>query len=143
MCENRTMCLRINNINPNPISSLHKDIKITLIERHPSWMVPRIWCFNRTNKTQVTLLIFLVSPDLVGSQVSRIEVSFRGVEDHAMDASLWLILVVLDALLQATLLVHREDVTESGMVVEWVSIDIERRLLCCKYKNCSCIGIRL
>lgn len=67
-----------------------------------------------------------------------------------MDGGFRTVFIVLDVFVQRTFLVDRKDVSEACMVVEWVAIDIVRRLfgrknedgsgLCLK-ASCSYCGI--
>ena len=83
-----------------------------------------------TDQSQVSsLAILLVRPNLVCPQIRRVEVRFRGIKDHAMDAGFGTVLIVLYVRSQASGLVDGEDVAVASVVVERVSVDVEGRLL--------------
>lgn len=67
---------------------------------------------------------FTVHPELVGAQVGRVEVLLLRVKDHAVDARVRLVLVVLDILDQgAAGRVCGENCAVTGVVVEGVAVD--------------------
>ena len=68
-------------------------------------------------------------PELVGGQVGGVEISLRQIKDHAMDASVGLVGIVLGIGLQGAGCADREDVAEAGMLVEGVAIHGVRWLL--------------
>lgn len=83
----------------------------------------------------------LVRPDFVRPHVGGVEVLFVLIEDHAVDCGVVLVRVVLDVLLQATLLVDGENVSITGEVVERISVDVVRRLVGSKNKDGTSLGV--
>lgn len=103
--ESRNVTLLINNINRQPIPRLHQNIKIlpTRMNSHPSRVVS--WCrgLKRIDQCQLPgLCILFVSPNLVRSEIRRVQISLGGIEYHPVNACFGLILVVLDILVQGT-----------------------------------------
>ncbi len=83
------------------------------------------------NETQLALGVLFVSPDFVPSQVCGVEICFCGVKSHAVNSRLGAILIILDALFKNSFLIDREDISPTCVVIERISVDIERRLLRC------------
>lgn len=76
-------------------------------------------------QSQLTGLgILLVRPDFVGREIGGVKVGLRGVKDHAVDARLGVIFVVLHILIKLAVLCDREDVTVTSVVVEWIAVDV-------------------
>ena len=71
-----------------------------------------------------------MSPEFVGAKVGGVEIFLLRVKDHAVDASVGLVRVVLDVLLESLCgVVCGEDSAVTGVVVEWVAVDTVRRLV--------------
>ena len=71
-----------------------------------------------------------MSPKFVGAKVGGVEIFFLRVKDHAVDASVRLVRVVLDVLFESLCgVVCGKDGTVTGVVVEWVAVDTVRRLV--------------
>ncbi|CEI40753.1 unnamed protein product [Fusarium venenatum] len=65
-----------------------------------------------------------MGPELVGAKVGRVKILLLGVKDHAMDASVRLVGVVLNVLLESLCgVVGGEDSAVAGVVVEWIAVD--------------------
>ena len=102
------------------------------MHRYPPRVVSGGWGINTVDECELACLaIFHVCPDLVSSQVGRIEVGFGGIEDHSVYSRLGDIFVVLDVRFHTAALVDRENISIAGVVVEWISIDVVRWFLCC------------
>ena len=93
------------------------------------------------NERQLALGVLFVSPDFVAPQVCRVKISFCGIEYHAVDSCLGTVLVILDAFLERSFLIHCEDVPETSVVIERVAVHVERWLLCCQDEDCSCVRV--
>jgi hypothetical protein len=95
-------------------------------------MISRSWSFECVYQGQLTcLLVFLVSPDFVGSEIRRVEISFCGIEYHAVDSGFGTVFVVLDVLCQRAVRIDGEYVPVTCMVVEGVSVDVVGWLFGC------------
>lgn len=130
--EHRCMPVFIDHVDGKPIACLHQDIEIHPfgMHRHPPGVIFRRWGINAVDKRELACLaIFLVRPDLVSSQVGRIEVVFPGIKDHSMYSRLGHIRVILNIGFNAAALVDGENITVASMIVERISIDIVRWLL--------------
>jgi hypothetical protein len=82
-----------------------------------------------------------VGPELVGGQVGRVEVGLGGVEDHAVDAGVGLVGVVLDVASEGASGGDGEDVAEAGMLVEGVGIDGVGGLFGCEEEDGARVGV--
>lgn len=82
-----------------------------------------------------------VSPQLVGSQVGRVEVGLGWVKDHAVDAGVFLVGVVLDIVLEGTRVGDIEDVTVAGVLVEGIAVDVVRGLLGGQEEDGAGVGV--
>lgn len=67
-------------------------------------------------------------PQLVGREIGGIEVGLCWVKDHAVDARVWLVRVILRVLCESASLAHRKDVAVSSVLVEGVGVDVVRWL---------------
>lgn len=67
-------------------------------------------------------------PQLVGREIGGVEVGLGWVKDHAVDARVWLVGVVLRVLCERTTLADGEDIAVASMVVEGVGVDVVRWL---------------
>ena len=105
MCEDGNMSLLIDNIKCKSVPSLHQNIQIILVQLHPSGVVAWIRSIHGMNQGQMTLAIFLVSPDFVSSKICGVEIGFCVVKYHAVDPSLGHVLIILDAFLKASFVV--------------------------------------
>lgn len=130
--EHRCMPVLIDHVDGKPVARFHQNIQIysARMHRYPPGVVSGSWSINAVDQCKLACLaIFLMRPDLVSSQVGRIEVCFRAIEHHSMYSRFGNILVVLDIGFHAATLVDRENVAIARVVVEWISIDIVRWLL--------------
>ena len=94
-------------------------------------MISWRWSFQRVNQSQLTrLLILLVSPDFVGSEIRGVEIGLCRVKDHTMDPGFRAIFVVLYILLQRSIFVDGKHIAVTCVIVEWISIDVVRGLFC-------------
>lgn len=80
-------------------------------------------------------------PNFVGLKVGRVEISLGRIKDHSVNASVRFILVVLNILIELTLLGDREDIAISSVFVERISVDVERRLMSSQDENGASVGV--
>lgn len=67
-------------------------------------------------------------PQLVGREIGGVEVGLGRVEDHAVDACVGLVRVILRVLCKCSRLADGKDVAVASMVVERVGVDVVRWL---------------
>lgn len=98
---------------------------------NPSRMVAGGRCIDAADQGESAVAGLFVCPDLVRPHICRVEIRLGRVKDHSVDGGLFAVFVVLDVLIQLASTVDRKDVAVTRMLVEWVTIDAVRRLLCC------------
>ena len=124
----------VDHVDGKPVARFHQDVQInaTRVYRNPPGMVLGRRSVQTGDECELArLAIFLVGPDLVSSQVGRIEVGLGWIEDHSVDSRLGAVLVVLNVRFHTAALVDRENIAVAGVVVEWTAIDIVRCFHCC------------
>lgn len=126
------------------VSAFHQCVEVVSrwVHGHPSWVVPLARRFDTAYSGELTgFRVLLVAPNPVGPHVRRVQVALCGIKRHAVDCSLGAVFVVLDVLLEPAILIHGEDVAEAGVVVEWVTVDVVRWLLCREDENGPRLGV--
>lgn len=84
-----------------------------------------------------------MGPDLVGAKVGRVKILLLGVKDHAMDASVRLVGVILNILLKSLCgIVGGEDGAVAGMIIKWVAVNGVRRLVGSQEEDGAGVGCR-
>ena len=138
------MRLLINHVDPKPIARLHQHVKIMTrgMNLHPSRVIAYRWRIHATDQGELAVDVLPVRPDFICPHVGRVEVRFCRVKDHAMDRRLFAVLVVLNILVQLTILVHGEHIAVASMLIEWVSVHTIRGLFGCQNENCPRPGFR-
>lgn len=86
---------------------------------------------------------FSMTPDLVRPHIGRIEILFRRIEHHPMDCTLFVQLGILNVLIQTTRRIHTEHIQKSCVIIEWIPVDIVRRLFGRKNEYRSSLRIRI
>lgn len=117
----------VNHVDSQTVARLHQRIQILacVVHLHPAWVVAWVRSLLAVEQSQLTGLgILLVRPDFVGREIGGVKVGLRGVKDHAVDARLGVIFVVLHILIKLAVLCDREDVTVTSVVVEWIAVDV-------------------
>ena len=117
----------VNHVDGQTVARLHQRIQIlaSMVHLHPARVVARVRSLLAVEQSQLTGLgILLVCPDFVGREIGGVKVSLRGVKDHAVDARLGVIFVVLHILIKLAVLGDREDVTVTSVIVEWIAVDV-------------------
>lgn len=134
----------IQNVHSQAIPSLHQCIQILSrwMDFHPSRVVVRRRRLETVHQRQLPgRSVLAMRPDLVGLQVGRVQESLGGIEDHAVDTGVFDIFVVLHVLRQAAVVLYREDVAVAGVFVEWVAVDVVRRLFGGEHEDGSSVGV--
>lgn len=81
-------------------------------------------------------------PDPIVLHIRRVEEGLGGIEDHAMDAGVGGVGVVLHIGVQgAVFWSYGEDIAVAGVVVEGVSVDVVRGLLGGEVEDGSSVGL--
>lgn len=125
--KDRLVSALINHIHCQSVTSLHQGIQIlaTRVHLNPTRVITRMRSLKTIEQSQLTSLsILFVCPDFVGLEIGGVEVGLGRIKDHAVNASVGIILVVLDILIKGTILGDGEDVSIAGVLVEWVTVDI-------------------
>ncbi len=127
----REMRCRVNHVLANPIPSLHESVQIVAgwMHGYPARMVLRRWRIQAAYQFNLARWQLLVRPKLVCGQVCRVEVCLCRIKDHAVDARVGLVRVILDIGLKRARSGDREDISKASVVVERIGIDSVRRLL--------------
>jgi len=125
VCEDWQMCLLINYVDGDSVSCLHQGIQVCAgrMHFHPPRMVARCRSIKAADQLQSTIAILLMCPQLVRTQICRVEICLGWIKDHSVNAGVRLIFVILDVLLDGATGIDCEDVAVQGVVVECVSID--------------------
>lgn len=142
--KHRNMRPLIDHIDRQAIARLHQRIQILPRGMHldPAGMIVRRRRLEAIHERDLPRLrVFLVRPDLVGLQICRVQVCFRRVEHHPVDAGVRLVFVVLHVGGQRARFVDREDVPVPGVFVEWVAVDVEGGFVCGEDEDGARVGV--
>lgn len=134
----------IQNVHGQPVPSLHQRIQILSgwMDFDPSRMVVRRRRLKTIHERQLPgRSVLAMRPDLVGLQVGRVQECLGRIEDHAVDTGVFHIFVVLHILGQTAVVPYGEDVAVAGVFVEWVAVDIVRRLFGGEHEDGSSVGV--
>lgn len=142
--EDGDVAVLVNHIYAEPVTGFHQDVEIVTarVDGDPTGMIVGGGCVDTVDQRQgAGLRVFLVRPDLVGAQVRRVQVCFRRIEDHAMDARVRDQFEILNISVDLSGLVYGKHVAESCVVVERVAVNVVRRLMSSQNKDSSCVGV--
>ena len=144
MSEDGLVGALVNHVDTQTVTSLHQHIEVlaTGVHLNPARVVARGGSLQTVNQLQLTgLRVLLVCPDLVGGQIGRVQVGLGGVEHHAVNTSVLLVLVVLHIDVQGSIGLHREDVAVSRILVERVTVDVVGRLVGGQDEDSAGVGV--
>lgn len=95
---------RVDEIFADAVALFHEGVEILAgrVDGDPSRVVARVGAVDGADELELwgLGLLLLVDPELVGCEIGRVEVRLGRVEDHAVDAGVGLVLVVLDVVRQ-------------------------------------------
>ncbi|CEF84487.1 unnamed protein product [Fusarium graminearum] len=108
-------------------------------------MVLFVSTIHRSNKLKrgIVFAAAAMGPDLIGAKVGRVKILLLGVKDHAMDASVRLVGVILNILLKSLCgIVGGEDGAVAGVIIKWVAVNGVRRLVGSQEEDGAGVGCR-
>lgn len=119
----------IDEVFADAVALFHEGVEIVArrVDGDPSRVVARVWTVDGADELELWglgLLLLLVDPELVGREIGRVEERLGRVKDHAVDAGVGLVLVVLDVAHQgAGRSVGGKDGAVTGVFVKGVAVD--------------------
>jgi len=116
---------RVNDILADAVARLHQGVQVVACGVHgdPSRVIAWRWRIDAADQLDLARGELAVGPELVGGQVGRVEVALCRVEDHAVDARVGLVGVVLEVGVEGAGGGDGEDVAVAGVLVEGVAVD--------------------
>jgi hypothetical protein len=108
-------------------------------------MVLFVGTIHRSNKLErgVVFAATAMGPELVGAKVGRVKILLLWVKDHAVNASVRLVGVILNILLERLCgTVCGEDGAVAGVIVEWITVHGVRRLVRSQEEDGAGVGCR-
>lgn len=119
------VCRGVNEVLADPVPRLHQRIEVIPGRMHgdPARMIARVGTFDRADEVQLSRRLLVVDPELVRLEVGGVEIFLRGVKDHAVDAGIRLVLVVLHIVFKLAGGRDSEDGAVACVVVEGVAVD--------------------
>lgn len=117
----------VDDVHGQTVASFHQGVQVFAAGVHlnPAGVVIGRGSLDAVDQGQLAGFgVLQVCPDLVGLEIGGVEVGFGGVEDHAVDTGVGLVLVVLDVLDESAIGTCREDVAVAGIFVEGVAVDV-------------------
>lgn len=117
----------VDDVHGQAVASFHQGVEVFAARVHldPAGVVIGRGSLDAVDQGQLAGFgVLQVCPDLVGLEIGGVEVGFGGVEDHAVDAGVGLVLVVLDVLEESAIGASGEDVAVAGVFVEGVAVDV-------------------
>jgi hypothetical protein len=120
--------VRVDEVLADAVALLHEGVQVVArgVDGDPARVVAGLRAVDGADEVdgRVVLGASLVDPELVGAEVGGVQVGLGGVEDHAVDARVGLVFVVLDVLFEgARVGIGGEDGAVAGVVVEGVAVD--------------------
>lgn len=125
--------VRVDDVLAQPVARLHQGVQVLArrVHGHPARVIARRGRVDGPHERQLAAVaaVLAVHPQLVGLEVGRVQPRLGRIEDHAVDARVGLVLVVLDVLGQGAARRGGENGTVAGVLVEGVAVDGIRWLL--------------
>lgn len=138
---------RVDEVLADAVALFHEGVEVGSrgVDGDPARVVARVGAFDGADERELGggRVELLVDPELVGFEVGGVEVRLGRVEDHAVDAAVGLVLVVLNVCCQgAGGWVGGEDGAVAGVLVEGVAVDCVGGLAGGEEEDCAgvCFG---
>lgn len=137
----------VDEIFADAVALLHERVEVITRRMHgyPARMVSGVRAVHGTNKLKRRVLFATTAmdPELIGAQVGGVKILLLGVKDHAMDASVRLVGVILNILLKSLCgIVGGEDGAVAGVIIKWVAVNGVRRLVGSQEEDGAGVGCR-
>lgn len=134
---------RVDEIFADAVALFHERIEVVARGMHgnPTGVVPVVGTLDRSHQVEGRVVFpAAMDPKLIGTEIGRVQVLLLWIKDHAVDARVGLVGVVLDILLEGLGgRVRREDGAVAGVVVERVAVDSVRGFVCGEEEDGSCV----
>lgn len=118
---------RVDEVFAQAVALFHQGVEILTRRVHgnPARVVAGVRAVDGSDEVDLGRVwaLLAMNPELVGPQVGRVEVRLCRVEDHAVDARVGLVLVVLHIVGELSVVVNGEDAAVAGVVVKGIRVD--------------------
>lgn len=130
VCVDRRVGRRIDDVLAQPVAGLHESVQVLArgVDGDPARVIAGIGGVDGANQLHRAVRVLAMRPQLVGGQVGRVEIRLGRVKDHAVDARVGLVGVILGVLCQCPRLADGKDVAIASVVVKGVGVDMVGRL---------------
>lgn len=130
--EDRLVGALVDHVDSQTVAGLHQSVQVLAagVNLNPARVVTRVRSLEAIHQFQLTgLSILFVCPDLVGLQIGGVQVGLGGIEHHAVDTGVGLVLVVLNVDIEGAVGLNGENVSVSSVLIEGVAVDVVGRLV--------------
>lgn len=106
------------------IAGFHQGVQVLTRRMHgdPARVIARVRCVEGADEFDRAIGVFAVCPQLVGRQIGAVEVGLGRVKDHAVNARVGQVRIILRVLVQRPRLIDGKHIAVAGVLVKRVGI---------------------